>query len=80
MISPKSGPATDGAAITPSDTVDMTTPARGIYVGTGGNVKLITVAGSTLTFVSVPSGYIIPMQTKRVFSTLTTASNMIALY
>ena len=65
-----------------SDTVDLATPAAGLYVGTGGTVKYDTwnhlgVAGGvrvTLTE-SCPDGTLITEPILRVWSSGTTASN-----
>lgn len=73
--------AKGGAAVTPHDTSALTrTSDMGLYVGTGGNVKLTTEDGDTLTFNNVPDGTLLPVVAKLVFSTLTTASNILALW
>lgn len=72
--------ATKAVAVTPSDSADLARNAiKGLYVGTTGNVKVTTVGGLTVTFNTVPVGFF-PVQVKRVWSTGTTASNIIALY
>lgn len=68
----------DAEAITPSDT--MTKRYAGIYVGTGGNVAVRTQGGTDVTFTSVGSGSIIPLGITRVYSTDTTASNIVGLF
>lgn len=51
----------------------------GLWVGTGGNVK-VTLAGSgTQIFNNVASGQLLPIVVTHVFSTDTTASNILAL-
>lgn len=73
-------PATDGVAVTPSDTVDVAGgPFRCLYVGVSGNIVLITLGGSTLTFIGVPTG-ILPVRGTRVKNTGTTASSIVALW
>lgn len=69
----------DAAAVTPSDTVNLSTPSV-IFVGTGGNVKVKTAQGTDVTFTGVLSGSILPLQVLRVFSTGTTASNMVGIF
>jgi hypothetical protein len=69
--------ATGGFAITPSDTVDMTKTARGIYVGAGGDVKIKTWDGSVITLVGCPQGAVIPYFVSRVYATGTTATSLI---
>lgn len=77
---PTSPTAFDGAAITPSDTVDLPAPARAIYVGGAGNISLITLKGTTLTFQGLLAGQILPVAAARVRATGTTATNLIALF
>lgn len=73
-------PAQHAVAVTPSDSTDLTTPCRALYVGVTGDVVLDTVGGETsVTFKAVPVG-ILPVRTQRVRSTLTTATNIVALY
>ena len=74
-----SAPSFDAAAVTPSDDNNITM-CRALYVGTGGNIKVVTAAGSTVTFVNVPGGAILPVYASKVFATDTTALNIVALY
>lgn len=69
----------DAAAVTPSNTVNLATPAV-IYVGGGGAVKVTTAQGSDVTFSGVAAGTVIPVQVLRVWSTGTTATNMVAVF
>lgn len=71
-------PASDGFAITPSDSTVLTT-TRGIYVGTGGTLVVRTKAGTQLTFTNVGSGVILPFRCDKVLATGTTASGLIGL-
>jgi hypothetical protein len=73
-------PAVDFAAVTPSDSTNLSRPCRGIYVGVGGDVVAVTYAGTAVTFKGAPSGAILPIQAIRVNSTNTTATNMVALF
>lgn len=72
-------PADNAFAIAPSDTVDFTSMARGIYVGTAGNIVAVMRNGAVITFSNVPAGMILPIRCSRVNSTNTTASNMVGL-
>jgi hypothetical protein len=67
------------ASVTPNDGADLARPAYGLYVGTSGDVRVTLIGGDTITFSSVPVG-IFDIAVKRVFSTGTTASSIIALY
>lgn len=72
--------------VTPSNTVDITSPSGGpndgcvLYVGTGGILRVLTAGGDDITFQGVPNGTFIPVQVVRVFATTTTALNIVALW
>lgn len=55
------------------------TPGRGLYVGTGGDVVVVTIKGQAVTFSNVPSGAILPVRASEVRVTGTTASNIVAM-
>lgn len=69
-------PATDAVAITKDVAYKK---ARAIYVGVGGDINL-TVNGSNVLFKNAVAGSIIPVNSTKVVSTNTTATNLIALY
>ncbi len=69
----------DAAAVTPSDSVNLTQPSI-IYVGNGGNVKVTTAQGTAVTFTAVNGGTVLPVQVLRVWSTGTTATSMTAIF
>lgn len=50
-----------------------------VYVGTGGNMRVLTAGGDEVTFYNVQPGHFIPVHITKVFNTGTTASNIIAL-
>lgn len=80
MASLRSDPADSAEAVTPSDSTNFTGgAARALYVGTTGNVAVVLKDGTAVTFSSVPAGAILPVECKRVNSTNTTASNIVAL-
>lgn len=66
-------------AITKSDTVDLTSPSV-VYVGGDGNVKVTTANDDVVTFTGLVAGSTIPVRVKRVWSTDTTATNMVRIY
>ena len=73
-------PSGNCVAITAHDSTNFSEGVcRSIYVGTSGDISLLTKAGQSVTFSNVPVG-VLPVRAKRVNSTNTTASNMIALY
>ena len=55
-------------------------PGCVLYVGNTGNLRVLTSSGADLTFVGIPAGSFVPVQVKRVFSTNTTATDIIALW
>lgn len=74
------------SAVTPSDTVDIAAVTGGsnngcvLYVGGGGNLKVLTVGGDEVTFVNIQDGSFLPVHVLRVFSTGTTSTNILALW
>ncbi len=72
-------PAFDGIAITPSDSVNLATICRALFIGVAGNVKLRTPASTSLEFLNCQAGSILPVQCLLVFATSTTASNIVGL-
>ena len=67
-------------AVTPSDGSDLTgEPFYAVYVGTGGNLKVdMSDGGAAVTLSNVASGQLLPIMVERIYSTGTTASNIIA--
>lgn len=72
-------PATGAFAITPNDSTDLTSFTRAVYIGGAGDLKVDTITNDTVTFSGVPAGTVFPIRVKKVYSTGTTATNLIAL-
>jgi hypothetical protein len=72
-------PAEHAEAVTPSDSTDLLVVSRGLYVGSGGNISVITASGATVTFVGVATGTLLPIRVSRVRSTSTTATSILSL-
>lgn len=69
------------AAVTPSDTADIPHgTVKALYVGGAGNLVAVGQDGENATFNSVPAGTVLEINAKRVNSTDTTATNIVALY
>ena len=72
--------------VNPSDTSNISesteAPKSGVvlYVGTKGNLKVLTVGGDEVTFTNIQDGSFIPVQVVRVLDSDTTADNIIALW
>jgi len=74
-------PAIGAAAVTPSDSADLPRLARALYVGSNGAISVICEdGGAAVTFSNLTAGQILPLRIKRVRSTGTTATNIVALY
>lgn len=73
-------PASNAAAVTTSDSTDLPTSSKRLWVGGAGNVKVNTVGGSTVTYTAVPAGAYLNVRASRVFATGTTATNIVAEY
>ncbi|MBP1851261.1 spike base protein, RCAP_Rcc01079 family [Rhizobium halophytocola] len=74
-----SGPASFGFAIVPQDDDTLSEATRGLYVGQGGDLAVTTIAGADITFKAVPAGSILPVRVQKVFSTGTTAGDILGL-
>lgn len=74
--------------VTPSDTDNINYPASPddlleafvLYVGTGGNLRVMTAAGDDVVFTGIIGGTFLPVQVVRVFATNTTAADIVALW
>ena len=77
---PWNWPATNAVAVTPSDTVDLTYPSRGIIVGVAGNIAVNMMESGTNVVIPVAAGVVHPLRVTRVYSTSTTATTIVALY
>lgn len=51
-----------------------------LYVGTGGDLRVEVFGGDVVTFANVNDGQFIPVQVVKVYSTGTTADNIVALW
>lgn len=73
-------PADRAVAVTPSDSADLTEVTRGLYVGASGDVKVDMANGDTVTFVAMAAGVVHPLRVRRVYSTGTDATDIVAVY
>lgn len=68
-------------AVTPSDTVGNEYPAGVLYVGTGGDVQIDGVkSGTAVVFKNVPNGSWLRVRAKTVYSSNTTATDIVKGY
>lgn len=75
-----SGSSGTAAAVTPNDSADLAYIARGLYVGGAGTLKVTLEDGTNLTFGAVTAGSLLPIRVSRVWSTGTSATNIVALF
>lgn len=66
-------------SLTPSDT-DTFAPCRGVYVGGGGDLRVLTEGGEDVTFSGALTGVVYAIRIKKVFETGTTATDLLGLY
>ena len=71
-------PAIDAYAVDPYIGQDLPTVARAFYVGTPGDVSLVTLSGNSVVFRNFPAGTVLPCSAIRVESD-TTAGGVVAL-
>lgn len=75
------------AAVTPSNTVNIPSVSGGtndegciLYIGALGNVRVLTIGGDDVVFKAIPAGTTLQVRVHRVFSTGTTATDIVALW
>lgn len=72
-----SSSARNAVAVTKSDATVLT-DIIGLFIGGAGDVTVVTSAGDTVLFASVPAGSILPIVVTKVKSTGTSATNIVA--
>jgi hypothetical protein len=73
-------PAEGAFEITPSDATNLAHVTRGLWVGTLGDIRLVTAAGDTVTLVAVAAGLVHPIRVRQVLVSGTTASDIVGIY
>lgn len=66
--------------VTPSDSANLQQPCNAIYIGGAGTLKVTTLKGQQVTFSGCLAGTIIPIGTTKIFSTGTSATNIVAMF
>lgn len=72
-------PARAAFAITPADGVSFAAPARGLYVGTGGSIRVRMVSGDVVDFANAQGGMVYPLRVDQVMASGTSATGIIGL-
>ncbi|TMV86888.1 hypothetical protein FGG78_19355 [Thioclava sp. BHET1] len=73
-------PFQDAAAVTPDDDGDLPVLPRALYLGTGGDLAVVTAGGQSVTFSALPDGSLLPLRARRIAATGTTAGAILALW
>lgn len=66
-------------SITPSNSANLANVSV-VYVGGAGNVRVTTAQGDDVIFSGLLAGTVIPVQVLKVWSTSTTATNLVGIY
>lgn len=73
-------PAADCFAIVPNDSAELAKGTKAIFIGTGGDIVLKSVASEAdVTFRNLPDGSILDVRVRAVRATGTTASDIVGL-
>lgn len=70
--------ATDWVAVTPD--VELSPMPRSLFIGTGGDVALVSRRGNTVVHKNVASGTVLSCRPKMVAASGTNATNIVAWY
>ncbi|RID91557.1 hypothetical protein D2N39_12715 [Gemmobacter lutimaris] len=73
-------PASNAAAITPSDSVDLANVPRALYALTDGTVRVTMRGGGSPVTVQMIAGVPLPFRVTRVWATGTTATGIVGVW
>ncbi len=72
-------PIENAAAVSPSDTVNLTNASRALWVGVRGNVA-VHMIGATISVVFVGVHGLLPIRVDKVLATNTDATSIVTLW
>lgn len=72
-------PLSSAAQVTPTDAADLSHVSRALFVGAGGDLRVTTMDGQTVTFGGMAPGWH-PIRVRRVLATGTTAAAIVACW
>jgi hypothetical protein len=77
--------ASKAVSVTTSNSADLTFPSgvygtKYLYVGVTGDVDVTTASGDDVLLKALAAGVFHPISVKRIKATLTTATNILAVY
>ena len=68
-------------SISPSDRNDLDLTGSKLFIGTGGDLKVDTIDGQTITLKNIANGTLIDfIKVKRIHARGTTASDIVSIY
>lgn len=70
-------PVTGAFVVTPNDSTDIAEVSMNLYIGTGGTLKVTMMDGSVVSYAAIAAGRH-PLRVKRVWSTGTSATGIVA--
>lgn len=70
-------PVRNAEQVTPSDSGDLSTVSRAIYVGGAGDLRVTLADGSDVIFRAAPVGWH-PVRARQIWATGTTATDIVA--
>jgi hypothetical protein len=73
-------PHSSAAVVTPDDANDLAAVTRAVYIGGTGHLNVIMMDGQTVLFSALPVGTVLPIRAKRIKSTSTTATPIVAMW
>lgn len=73
-------PGVRATPVVPSDTADLPTIGKALYVGTGGTIVMRGLGDADArTWAKVPDGAMIPFRAARILATGTTAADLLVI-
>ena len=72
-------PAREAFAISPDDSAELDYVTRAIYVGGGGDLEVVMLGGTQVTFQNLPAGTVLPCSIRQVRAQNTSATALIGL-
>ena len=73
-------PGRNGTEITPDDNNDLANVSRALWIGGAGTLEVLLQGDSAaVTIVGIAAGTLLPICAKRIYSTGTTATSIVAL-
>lgn len=73
-------PGSSAVVISKDDTTELACVSRAIFVGGAGNMSCLMADGTTCVFTGIVAGSVLPIRVRRVNSTNTSATNMVAIW